>query len=119
MKNKSDVVINQVENTLLATIQSVLSDGALQQFQTDLLGRVSGSKIRYVLCDLSGVDLLDIDEYLNIVKTFNMVGLLGAKTIMIGLSPGIVATLVDYDIDITQFQYALNIDDALVLTRNQ
>jgi len=119
MENNSDVVINQVENALLATIQCALSDAALRQFQAELLTRISASKAKYLLCDLSGVDILDIDEYLNIVKTFNMASLMGAETIMVGLNPGIVATLVDYDIDVTEFQYALNIDDALVLTRRQ
>jgi len=118
MSHETDVVINQVENALLATIQSALSDTSLKEFQARLLARISGSNVKYVLCDLSGVDILDIDEYRNIAKTFSMASLMGAETIMIGLNPGIVATLVDHDIDITQFQYALNIDDALVLTRN-
>ena len=119
MLNQTDIVINKVENALLATFQATLSETSLAQFQTSLLNRISDPSVQYVLCDLSGVDILDIDEYLSITKTFNMASLMGVNTIMVGLNPGVAATLVDYDIDISQFQYALNIDDALLLTRNQ
>ena len=51
------------------------------------------------------------------MKTFEMASLMGANTIVVGLSPGIAATIVDYDIDISQLGYARNIEQGLSMIR--
>ena len=111
------IVLNKVENTLLATMQSTLSHSVLEDFQQELLNRLERIKVDYVLCDLSGLELLDIDEYVSLCNTLSMASLMGVRAIMVGLTPGVAATIVDYDVDISAFQYARNIDDGLALAK--
>lgn len=117
MINNSGVVINKIDNGLLATIQATLTDDVLNQFQQDLLERLSLTKVKHVVCDLSGMEIIDIDEYVNLTLTFDMAGLMGASTVVVGLSPGIAATIVDYDVDISKYRYALNIEQGLNLIK--
>jgi rsbT antagonist protein RsbS len=117
MQNESSIVINKIESALLATIQSALTDEVLSQFRADVLSRISESSINYLLCDFSGLDLLDIDEYREIQGICQMAELMGVTSIIVGLRPGIAATLVDYDIDPKNIRFALNIDEGLLIVR--
>lgn len=117
MLNSSGVVINKIDNGLLVTIQLTLTDEVLAEFQRELLDALSKTKVKHVLCDLSGMDIMDIEEYMSLMKTFEMASLMGANTIVVGLSPGIAATIVDYDIDISKLGYARNIEQGLSMIR--
>lgn len=117
MINDSGIVLNRLNNALLATIQATLMPEVLQQFKGSLLNELVETKVKYILCDLSAVDIIDIEEFSSLSSILDMAGLMGAKTIFIGMPPNIAATIVDYDIDINKFQYALTIDEGLSLAQ--
>lgn len=117
MVSGNGVVINKIDNGLLATIQSTLTDDVLSRFRQDLLERLSISKAKHIICDLSGMQIIDIDEYMKLTQTFDMAALMGASTVVVGLNPGIAATIVDFEIDISKYQYALNIEQGFNLIK--
>lgn len=119
MISENSIVINKLNNALLATVPPLLSDTVLTQLQSELLDRVEKTKVDFILCDFSGIELLDIDEYSRLVSALKMASLMGARTILVGLSPGIAAMIVDHDIEIGSFQYALDIEQGLALTRGK
>ena len=115
MYSENSVVLNKVQNTLIATMPPVLTEPVLVQLQTDLLQQLAGIKIGYVLFDLSAIDILDVEEFVVISNICKAAGLMGSKTILVGLNPGVAASIVDYNFDTVVFQYALSIDDGLAL----
>ncbi|MFD2166113.1 STAS domain-containing protein [Thalassotalea euphylliae] len=117
MLGESNIVLNKIESAVLATIQSALTDEVLNRFREDLLTHLSATSVKYLLCDFSGLDLLDIDEYQSVQKICQMAQLMGVTSIIVGLSPGLAATIVDYDIDTKNIRFALNIDEGLLLVR--
>lgn len=117
MFNDSGIVLNKVDNALLATIQATLTPEVLAQFKRSLLKKLAQSNIKFVLCDLSVVDIIDIEEFSCLSDIFSMAELMGTQTILVGISPGVAATIVDYEVDISKFKYALNVDDGLALAR--
>jgi len=117
MPKATFIVLNKVESALLATFPAFISDEVLVDFKQTLLGKLSKEKSQYLLCDLSGLEFVDIDEYLELIQTLSMASLLGTKAIMVGMKANIAATIVDYDIDVAMFEHVLNLDDGLALTR--
>ncbi|QIZ77691.1 STAS domain-containing protein [Ferrimonas lipolytica] len=116
MSNESSIVLNKIERRLIATVQSTLTDEVLARFQQQLLLRLTELQLDYLLCDLSGIDIIDIEEFEALSNIFKMASLMGVNTILVGLNPGLAATIVDFDLDTSAFMFARNIEHGLELS---
>ena len=99
-------------NCVVASIQIDLSEEVLQQFRTDLLELLHTSGADGVILDVSGVDVLDVEDFQALKATTEMAALMGARTILSGLRPGVVSALVELDADIEGIEATLNLDEA-------
>ncbi|WP_117234164.1 STAS domain-containing protein [Vibrio maerlii] len=117
MFSDSAVVLNKVGNALIVTLQTTLTDEVLNQFQARILSKISEVKVSYIVCDLSGMELIDMEEYASITTSLKMAAVMGVKTIIVGLNPGVAAMIVDSDLDCDSFKYALNIEQGLSLAK--
>lgn len=99
-------------NCVVASIQIDLSEDVLQQFRTDLLELLHTSGADGVILDVSGVDVLDVEDFQALKATTEMAALMGARTILSGLRPGVVSALVELDADIEGIEATLNLDEA-------
>ena len=89
-----------------------LDEEILRGFQDDLLERVKRSQVGGVIVDLSGVQIMDGHDFKALQRTISMAELLGAKTVISGMQPGVVASLVDLQVDLDDIVAAFNLDDA-------
>ena len=102
---------------VVASVQTDLNESVLARFQNELLSLIHRIGARGVVFDLSGVDLLDSVEYHGLLRILKMAELLGAKTVISGLKPGIVSSLIDANVDTDGVVATLQTDDAIVLIR--
>ena len=102
---------------VVASVQTDLNESVLARFQNELLSLIHRIGARGVVFDLSGVDLLDSVEYHGLLRILKMAELLGAKTVISGLRPGIVSSLIDANVDTDGVVATLQSDDAIVLIR--
>ena len=65
-----------------------------------------------MIFDLSGLEVLDIEEFEALRQTMSMVSLMGATSILAGMRPGIVSALIELDADVDGILAAYNLDDA-------
>ncbi|MBA1336089.1 MAG: RsbT co-antagonist protein RsbRA [Firmicutes bacterium] len=93
------------EVLLVPLIGSLDSDWA-QGMAEKLLERVSTTRAKVVVVDITGVPTIDIE-------TFSAVKLLGAEVILTGLKPEIAHTLVKLGIDFRMVVIARDLEDAL------
>jgi rsbT antagonist protein RsbS len=100
---------------VVASIQVDLSEAVLRQFRTDLLGMLHSSGASGVILDVSGVEIMDREDYEALRRTMAMARLMGARCILAGLRPGVVSSLVELDVDLEEIEAALNLDEALRL----
>jgi rsbT antagonist protein RsbS len=100
---------------VVASIQLDLTPEVLQQFRKDLLERVQESRANGVILDVSGIDILDLDDFNGLRKTMEMAEIMGARPILSGLKPGVVSALVDLGADPEGLIAVLNLDDAFRL----
>src|SRR5688572_613747 len=106
------VTINLMQGCLVANIQFDLSRLALEQFRKDLLGRLAQSRARQVILDCSGIEIMDGEDFEALRRTVAMAALMGARTVLAGLQPGVVSALVEMDLDLDGLESALSLDDA-------
>ncbi len=102
---------------VVASVQADLIEAVLARFQNELLSLIHRVGARGVVFDLSGVDLLDSVEYRGLLRILKMAELLGAKTVISGLRPGIVSSLIDANVDTDGVVATLKTDDAIALIR--
>ena len=98
---------------VVASIQADLTAGLLRQFQHDLLERVQSSGAPAVILDVSGVEVMDLDDFQMLRRTMDMVSVMGARPVLVGLRPGIVASLIGLDGDVDGIEATADLDDAL------
>ena len=100
---------------VVASIQIDLDPEVLRQFRIDLLECVQKSRANGVILDVSGIDILDLDDFNGLRSTMEMAEVLGARSILSGLNPGMVSALIDLGVDSEGVNAVLNLDDAFRL----
>lgn len=103
---------------VVASIQVDLSEEVLRQFRSDLLNLIQSAGARGVILDVSGVDILDLEDFEALKKTMDMAALMGARSIVSGLHAGVVSSLVQLNADTDSVEAALNLDEAFKLIEN-
>jgi rsbT antagonist protein RsbS len=107
------VPLQLLRGRIVASIQLDLSGAVLRQFQTDLLTFVQASAATGVVLDVSGVEVMDAEEFNALRRAMSMVEVMGARPVLVGLRPGVVSALVDLGVDPGDMAAALSIDDGL------
>lgn len=100
---------------IVASIQVDLREEVLIRFREDLLDRIHQTSSRGVILDVSGLGILDSDEFWGLRQTVTMATLLGADAVLAGLQPGVVSALVESGVDVDGLQTSIDIDAAFEL----
>lgn len=104
------VPLQVTQGCILATLQGDLQPGFLDQFKQDLLARIRQAEARGIVIDLSALDLMDLTEFEALKRLAAMADVLGARTVVVGLRPGVVAGLVALGADASGLKLALNVE---------
>jgi rsbT antagonist protein RsbS len=100
---------------VVASIQLDLSPAIIDHFRQDLLAFAQRSGAAGVLIDVSGVDLMDFDDFEGLRRTIEMVKLIGLRTVVSGLQAGAASALVELGVAAQSFVTALNLDEGFKL----
>lgn len=96
---------------LVVPIQIELTDEAASEIKNAVLQRIHEKGVKGVLIDLSEVEIADSFLGKSIRDIGRMAGLLGATPVITGLKPGVVASLVDLDIEFGDIPTLLTLED--------
>ena len=111
-RNISRIPLQVSRDCVVASIQVDLSDEVLDQFRTDLLELIGVSGASGVILDLSGVEVMDFEDFEALRQTIAMADLMGATTVLSGLQAGVVSSLVELEAATEDIVGALDLDDA-------
>jgi rsbT antagonist protein RsbS len=117
--NAPRVPLQLSRGCVVASIQVELSDDVLAQFRSDLLGMVQASAATGVILDVSGIAIMDLEEFRALCDTMNMAALMGARTVFAGFQPGVVSALVELDAPTEDIVAAFNLDAAFALLETE
>ena len=110
----SKIPLQVLRGCIVASIQIDLSGEVLRQFQKDLLALLLSTRATGVIFDVSGVEILDLEDFNDLRRTTQMAAIMGARTIMVGLQSGVVSSLVTLGADIEEIHGALSFEDAFL-----
>ncbi len=95
----SDLSVHISEGCLVIPVQGDIDDERMQTIQEQILESVKKTGIKGVVIDLSGVRILE-PYYAGIIDNIaKMLRLLGAKTVLSGIRPGVAISLTDFKFD--------------------
>jgi rsbT antagonist protein RsbS len=100
--------------SVVASVQVELDDETLLRFRTDLLDFVHATGASSVLLDVSGVEIMDYDDFEQLVETLEMARVMGTRTVITGLQPAVASSLVDLGARAAGLVTALNLDHGFV-----
>ena len=121
MNSKTDgrIVVNRMEGVLVATIQVTMTSATIRQLREDVLNFLAGESSPSLLLDLSGISLMDLEEFDSLRRLAHSVALMGTATWFVGLRPEVVATLVTLGAETGGLRTALDLDAALHSIRRE
>ena len=113
-KNLSGLSIHVSEGCLVAPVQGDIDDERMKSIQEQVLESVKKTGIKGVVIDLSGVRILE-PYYAEIIdRTAKMLNLLGAKTVLSGINPGVAISLSDSHFEFEEiFETARTFEDGV------
>ena len=113
MSEAGHIAVHEFEGSLVGVVQIELSEEVIREFQDHLLSEIRRTGSKSAIVDVSGLDVMDLHEFELLRRTFRMAGIMGCRTILAGLNPGIVAALVNLDADTDGLETALSVEHAI------
>jgi rsbT antagonist protein RsbS len=102
---------------LLVTVQVDMHDRLATVLMDDLANRISETRARGVLIDISALDM--VDSF--IARMFGAIAqvarVMDAETALVGMQPSVAITLVEMGVTMTGVRTALNVDKGMSLLR--
>jgi rsbT co-antagonist protein RsbR len=100
LRELSTPVLQLREGLLLLPVIGMLDSSRARQLTEQLLGAIQVKRATVVVIDITGVATIDRTVANHLVQTVEAARLMGASTILTGLSSEIAQTLVDLDVDL-------------------
>jgi rsbT co-antagonist protein RsbR len=100
LRELSTPVLQLRERLLILPIIGVLDSERARQLTEQLLSAIQEQRAKVVVIDITGVATIDRTVANNLVQTVEASRLMGASTILTGLSSEIAQTLVDLEVDL-------------------
>jgi rsbT antagonist protein RsbS len=109
----SKLAMYETQGCWVILIQQELTRESAQEFQRNVLDQVHLKSVKGVVIDLSGINIIDSQLWGIFSKTSQMIKIMGFPSVITGLSPGVVASIIDHDLNINEVSTALNLEEAL------
>lgn len=112
-ENMIKVVTHNMSRCLIVPIQDELSIEDANRVQEVILDTLGSRHVAGVIIDFSGVDIVDSSLWDVFTKSANMIQVMGSHTAVTGLSPGIIASMIDSNMDTSNLKTKRNMEEAL------
>lgn len=109
------VSILEHRDYLIATIQAALEDRDLSDLEHALVERVSRSRSRGIIVDVTGLDVIDSFATRTLRDLAHAVRLCGAETVVVGIQPEVAIAMVQLGLPFSGVATALDLEDGVAL----
>jgi rsbT co-antagonist protein RsbR len=113
IRELSTPVIRVHERVLLLPLVGVVDSHRAQQIMETLLTRVVDEQARAVIIDIAGVAVVDTMVADHLLKTTAAVRLLGADTIVTGISAQVARTIIQLGVDISSMRTSTRLSEGI------
>ncbi|MBV9196252.1 MAG: STAS domain-containing protein [Solirubrobacterales bacterium] len=114
LRELSTPVLQLRDRLLILPIIGALDSGRARQLTEQLLASIQANRARVVVIDITGVASVDQTVANHLVQTVEASRLMGASTILTGLSPEIAQTMVELGVDLSMMKTVGDLQGGLV-----
>lgn len=111
------IPILRMGELLLVTIQVDMHDRLATVLKDDLANRISATRARGVLIDISALDMVDSFIARMFGEIAQMARVMDAETALVGMQPSVAITLAEMGVALTGVRTALNVEKGMALLR--
>jgi rsbT antagonist protein RsbS len=105
--------------TLIASIQSALSDADLIRLRDDLVDQVGRYRSRGVIVDVTVLDVMDSFAVRTLSSLAHMIRLRGAMTVIVGIQPEVAFAMVQLGLTLSGIATALDLEEGLAYLKRR
>ena len=109
----SGAVLTRVRQTIVVTLQGDADSETLAAASIMLTEELQGHAARGVVFEVSGCEVIDVDEFSELLKLIQRVEWLGVTGVIAGLRPGLVAYLIAAGVSANAVRATRDLDRAL------
>ena len=101
------------DHTLLLPMVGTLDTRRSEELLSTLLDSIVATQAKYVILDITGVEVVDTKTADSVLKVARAAKLLGVSCVLTGLSPAVAQTLVEIGADLGELQTLRNLKEGL------
>jgi rsbT co-antagonist protein RsbR len=113
IRELSTPIMDIWDDVLLLPIVGVLDTRRSADVMSNLLEAIVHKKSKYVILDISGVEIVDTRTADYLIKVVRASRLLGTRCVLTGLSPAVAQTLVEIGADLSEVTTLRSLRDGL------
>src|SRR5262249_31941550 len=107
-------VLTRIGQTLVITVEGAADAGCLEPAARALSDECARQRADSVVFEVSGCEVIDLDEFLRLRKLMETIELLGLHCAVAGLKPGTGAYLASAGVCVGRLHTALDLEHALL-----
>lgn len=107
-------VLTRIRGTLVVTLEGATDAGSLQAASSALAEEAARQSADSVVFEVSGCEVIDLDEFLGLRKLMQTIEFLGLHCVIAGLKPGTVSYLASTGVAVGRLHTALDLEHALI-----
>jgi len=115
IRELSTPVIQLYERVLLLPLIGTIDTGRAMQVMENVLMRVVERQAKVIILDIAGVPVVDTRVANHLLQTTEAVRLLGASTVLTGISPQVAQTMVQLGVDLSKMHTRASLEEGLEL----
>ena len=105
-------------NTLIATVQSALTDKDLMRLRDELSLKVNQYRAAGVVIDITELDVIDSFSTRTLRNIANILKLRGADTVIVGMQPDVAFAMVQLGLTLADIKTGRDLEEGLKLLQN-
>jgi len=109
----ASIGVTLVRGCVVSTLPAQLGPNSINALRSRIMDAVQQHRAQAVLVDCGMLQVMDSVEFAELRAALVTAGLLGARSMVVGLRPGIVAHLINADVDVVGLETALTLEDGL------
>lgn len=118
MNGDGRVVLQRIGNAVLVPVHGPITDDLLQALRRELLAHLQRAGARGVVFDMSGVEVMDADDFERLRRVAVSASLMGATVLLACVQAGVAAGLVMLDADISWARSVRTVERAMEALKN-
>lgn len=115
IRELSTPVIQLYERVLLLPLIGTIDTSRAMQVMEKVLMRVAERQAKVIILDIAGVPVVDTRVANHLLQTTEAVRLLGASTVLTGISPQVAQTMVQLGVDLSKMHTRASLEEGLEL----